>query len=236
MRVSIHQPHYLPHPRYIHKIMSADLFIYLDTISFSKNSYQNRNMIKNDSGSMYLTLPVKQSLGQKIKDVELSTSIALKKHWKSISNNYSRSKGFKLYSNELAALYNQCSNNLCEISINIITWLLEKTGINTKCIRASGINGIDYRLSNSKLISNICNNIGCTTYLSGTGGKNYIDVNDFCDIDINIQEWKCIPYNQQFRNTMFIEDLSIIDLFLNNPECVKKYIHDCGGWNKWNTI
>ncbi|MEK7336636.1 MAG: WbqC family protein, partial [Nitrospirota bacterium] len=46
MRVTIHQPQFLPWLGYLDKIDRADLFIVLDTVQFKKNEWQNRNRIR----------------------------------------------------------------------------------------------------------------------------------------------------------------------------------------------
>ena len=60
MRVSIHQPQYLPWFPYIQKIISSDLFIFLDSVDFQKNGLQNRNKILTSNGPAWLTVPVNQ--------------------------------------------------------------------------------------------------------------------------------------------------------------------------------
>ena len=58
MTISIHQPAYNPWLGYINKISLSDLFIFLDTVQFEKNSFINRNKIKTPQGTMWLTIPV----------------------------------------------------------------------------------------------------------------------------------------------------------------------------------
>ena len=52
MIISIHQPAYLPWLGYFDKINKSDLFVFLDTVQFQKNSFQNRNMILSIYGSL----------------------------------------------------------------------------------------------------------------------------------------------------------------------------------------
>ncbi len=71
MKIAIHQPHYLPWLGYFAKWAAADLFVFLDTVQFEKNGWQNRNRIKTRDGARWLTVPVRASLGTPIKDVTI---------------------------------------------------------------------------------------------------------------------------------------------------------------------
>ena len=59
MIVSINQPAYIPWLGFFEKIARADVFVYLDTVQFEKNSFTNRNKIKTAQGWQWLTIPVK---------------------------------------------------------------------------------------------------------------------------------------------------------------------------------
>ena len=62
----------------------------------------------------------------------------------------------------------------------------------------------------------ICKNIDADTYISGIGGRNYIDNNIFTKnkIELVFQQYKPVPYKQRFSQE-FIPDLSIIDMLSN---------------------
>src|SRR4051812_18014003 len=72
MRVTIHQPQFLPWLGYLDKIDQADLFIVLDTVQFKKNEWQNRNRIRTADGWQWLTVPVLQRFGQRINEVRIN--------------------------------------------------------------------------------------------------------------------------------------------------------------------
>jgi len=63
----------------------------------------------------------------------------------------------------------------------------------------------------------LCKFFNCDTYLSGEGGKNYINEDLFRQNDINLtwHNWKEKQY-KQFNNNRYFEKLSIIDYIFNN--------------------
>jgi hypothetical protein len=58
MITSIMQPTFLPSPIYLSLIYQADNFVFLDNVQFSKQSWQQRNLIITKNGPLWITLPV----------------------------------------------------------------------------------------------------------------------------------------------------------------------------------
>jgi len=62
--VMIHQPHLLPWPPYIGRLLLSDYFVPLDDVPFRKNYYQNRTrLLAPDFTPFWLTLPVSRTKG-----------------------------------------------------------------------------------------------------------------------------------------------------------------------------
>ena len=59
MILSCVQPSYLAWIPFFKRIRSGDIFVYLDDVEYSKNSFHNRNYIKGPQGEILLTVPVK---------------------------------------------------------------------------------------------------------------------------------------------------------------------------------
>ena len=59
MKLAVHQPHYAPWLGYFAKWAASDLFVFLDTVQYVKNGWQNRNRIKTREGPRWLTVPVR---------------------------------------------------------------------------------------------------------------------------------------------------------------------------------
>lgn len=223
MKVSIHQPQYLPWIPFFTKIIESDLFIFLDSVDFQKNGIQNRNMIKTSQGEQWLTVPVKHQLGQKIQDIEVDNSKKWrKKHLQTIIQSYSKAEYFDQYKSSIEEFYSHDWLSLSEMNIEICSKIMTWLNIDIPIMKSSEIGA---QGKSSELILNICSEVGATRYISGIGGKNYLDINDFEDKGIYVDFQKPLnlrPYPQLHRKHEFMSDLSAIDIIFN-----------CG--NKWST-
>jgi len=238
MRVAIHQPQYWPWPRYLHKALTADVFVYLDTVQFSKNGLQNRNQIKASQGSLWLTLPVSQHLGQTIRETKLSDPRAPQKHYKTLVANYAKTPGFQRWKGELEATFSHAGANLCDFAIASTEWMLEQLGAKGRRVRASELLGLSPELQASKLVAGICQALGARSYLTGRGALEYMAAADFAAIrcGVEAQTWQPFVYPQLPIDTPFVADLSTLDLLFNCPDTAADLITNAGGWEPlWKT-
>ena len=225
MIVSIHQPQYMPWLPYFSKISRADTFIFLDNVQFQKNGLHNRNELKNSNGRFWLTVPVSAHLGDKLKEVKAVNSGWSKKHIKSIYLNYGKSINYDFFTKHIQNILEQDFESLVELNIKIIETICRQYfNINTKIIRQSDLNSSG---KGSNLILDICKNLDAKKYISGPGGKNYLDENQFNvnDIEINYLE-NLLPsqYPQMYKNSGFINDLSALDFILNVGADWRQYL------------
>lgn len=234
MKIAIHQPQYFPWPPYVHKVMSADIFVYLDTVQFSKNGVQNRNQIKASQGSQWLTVAVKHELGQSILDTQLADSNVGVKHWKTLQANYARTPGFQRWKDELHAILHQQYLTLDEIAIASTEWMIDKLEISNKRVRASEITGTHGHAS--ELVASICKALKGKHYLTGTGALAYLQTEDFkrIDCEVLVQRWQPFTYQQPHGD--FIPDLSTLDLLLNNPDKAAELIAAAGSWEALESV
>src|SRR6476660_4489118 len=91
MRVTIHQPQFLPWLGYLDKIDQADLFIALDSVQFKKNEWQNRNRIRTADGCQWITVPVLHRFGQLVNEVCINQAVTWRsQHLRAIEMHYAR--------------------------------------------------------------------------------------------------------------------------------------------------
>lgn len=215
MKVSIHQPQYWPWVPYLDKIAASDAFVVLDSVDFQKNGLQNRNQIKNAAGALWLTVPVRQKLGQRLVDVEIDGSAWKRKHWATIEQNYRRAPHFARYEPELKALYDAPWERLVDLNLRVLELLRGWLGIGTKILRSSEMKATG---SASELVLALCREAGATTYLSGTGAKAYLDEAAFKAAGIDVVWQASAPartYQQQHPAAGFVPGLSALDALLN---------------------
>ena len=225
MIVSIHQPQYLPWIPYFAKIAESDVFIILDSVDFQKNGLQNRNKIKTPQGPIWLTVPVRQRLGQKIIEVEIIQNIDWsKKHWKTILQNYAKADFFKVYADELEDVYTRNWTMIVDLNLHLIQLMLHWMNISTRILRSSEMNATGH---GSDLVLNLCLEVGARQYVSGIGGKNYLDEQAFRAAGVNIiYKPPNLPefYPQQHLKAGFINDLSALDIILNCGQRSNKFL------------
>ncbi|MBM3244533.1 MAG: WbqC family protein [Candidatus Omnitrophica bacterium] len=224
-KIAIHQSEYIPWPPYFKKAALADIFVVLDNVQFQKNGIQNRNRLRNQNGPFWMTIPVTGSLADHIKDKKISDQGFRKKHFNSLLFSYSKAPFWSVFAKDLAKLYDGSYFSLGEINQAFLGYIFGKLNIQTDVYYSSGW---DFCGKKSDLILNICKHFKADTYISGAGGKNYLKENEFRKSGIEIKYIKSEPpVYQQFHKGVFVEGLSILDMFFNvDLEEIKKYSED----------
>ncbi len=215
--VGIHQPNFLPWLGYFHKLVNSDIFVLLDSIQYTKNSFINRNRIKTPQGTNWLTVPAKTKgrFGQFIKDVEINNKIDWrKKHLRTLEASYRRARFFEPVFQDLKAIYYADHwDNLCELNIRLLEWVLSVLKLDKELVRASELN---VRGESTRLLIDIVNKMGGDVYLSGFGGAKYQEEELFKEAGVGLAyyEFECPIYPQLWGE--FAPNLSIIDLLFNH--------------------
>ena len=213
MKIAIHQANYFPYTGFFHKINQADIFVIQDDVKFVNRS--NRNKIISSSGYTWINVPIKkghQSLP--IMDVKINNEISWRKiNYKKICAGYNKAKFFHLYKDYFENLYNKEWKNIFDLNFETIKQVLSWLEIKVKIVIESelGVSG-----QSTERLVNVCKKLGADTYISGIGGKRYLDEKLFekNKIILKYQNYNPIRYLQHSSKS-FIPDLSIIDLLAN---------------------
>lgn len=223
MIVGIHQPNYLPYLGFFDKMVKSDIFIIYDDAQFNKEDFQHRNKIRIYNGWKWLTVPVDKKhipINQiKIKnDAKISGVSWQGAHLRDIHDNYRKAQHYQNYENYLTGIYEQKHEKLIDINMELIKFLAESFDIDTEIVYSSkfGFNS----MSTEKLVE-LVSAVGGDVYLSGTMGKNYLDLELFNKKNIKVifQEFKHPIYKQQHKE--FIPNMSAVDALFNAGKLVR---------------
>ncbi len=191
MILSINQPAYLPYLPQIEKIKHADIFVFLDTVSYSKNGYDNRNRIIFDSkkdrngltvikNEHWLTIPISTAgkFGQNYKETKPATTNWIQSHLDIIKQAYKNAPNFDKYFPELEKYYKRLNSkmSLSDICFSMLPFFLKAFDIKTRLVRASNFHFEGHK---TDLIIDICKKMEADTYYSGKMGHGYLDENKF---------------------------------------------------------
>ena len=213
MIVSIHQPQYIPWVPYFTKIKKSNIFVFLDDVQFQKNGLQNRNYVWSKNGELRLTIPVSVNLGDVINSVKIADKNILKKHWVSLENTYKKAPFFEEISGWMKEIFFKDYVLLNDLNTDLNFAILKYLKISTPIIFSSTLEKYGEK---SDLVLSICNKLSANTYITGSGGLDYLVQEDFEKSSIKIEllsnQFKNYP---QINSVEFVSKLSILDLLFN---------------------
>lgn len=217
--VSILQSAYIPWKGYFDIINLADEFIFYEDVQYTKNDWRNRNLIKTSQGIQWLTIPVHGSTNILLKDTQVSNNLWPTKHWKTLTNYYSKAKFFKQYAEIFYNLYEHCKqeNLLSKINYLFIKTICDILQINNKISWSmSYANKIEGIFDKTERVIALCKAAQATRYVSGPAGRNYIDETLFskAGIELYYMNYDNYPLYHQLHGE-FSHTVSIIDLIFN---------------------
>ena len=219
MILAVHQPQYIPWLGYFDKIAKSDRFVFLDQVQYKEREFQNRNKIRTKDGWMWLTVPVASRHGgrQKICDVLIDNSAGWQRqHLESLRSWYGRAPFLNEHLPFFEDAYKRQWEQLTDLSTHIIKYLLEKFSISTPLAFEAEL---DIRSAKTDRIIEICQKMKADTYLSGAGGRDYLEEEKFgrAGIKLVYQEYRHPAYRQQFMSGEgdFLPFMSAIDLLFN---------------------
>lgn len=224
MIVTCHQPNYLPHLGFFHKMKQADVFVIYDTVQFSDGFYVHRNRVRTNTGSTWLTIPVERHMAPintiKIKNDALISRVPWNEHhWRVISHSYEKTPYFEKYKNEFAPLYARQFEKLSDFNVEIIKTLAHIAGITTRLVRLSELNVVSDDASERLALATKA--AGGDTYLAGpSGGTKYeMHEEEFTKRGIKVahQEFHHPEYPQLHSryDKKFEKNLAAIDALFN---------------------
>lgn len=218
------QPSYLAWIPFYQRMCFSDVFVYLDDVQYSKNSFHNRNRIKTNQGPQTLTVPVlyKGNSGKHIKDMPINNETDWqKKHWRTIEQGYAKAPYFADLAPRLEKkFFGEKWTYLGDLNVGLIECFRDYLGIATPCYRSSELS-VDGE-ANEKLV-NLCKKLQAAAFIVKPGTEDYHPGEFFREhgIEFSLFSPPAEPYRQLHGD--FVPGLSILDFAMNmGPNSFKR--------------
>ena len=168
MKITIHQPEHFPYLGFFQKMQAADLLVVLDDAQYTKNNFHNRNKFLNSNGvDEWFTVEVEPKANTKpINQVAVSSN----PKWRRVILN----KLQTTFKKDLSEIYK--SDRLVDINLASIEYCRQALVITTPMLLSSELN---ITTNSSQGLADICRALDATEYISGTGGRAYLDESVF---------------------------------------------------------
>jgi hypothetical protein len=213
VKLTAHQPSYVPWLGLLAKIASADLFCSFDGVPMEGSGFENRQQIKTAQGIQWLTVPVRRSLDTPIRDVRIANDQNwARKHWRSIELAYQKAPYFKQYGPGIHDVLSKPYEKLVDVNAAVLGYYMNAFGITTPVVKASDYN---FEGTKSALVLDMCKKLGATSYMFGSQGRDYADVPSFerAGIAVSFQDYQHPTYPQLHGG--FVSHMGCLDLLLN---------------------
>lgn len=226
---------YFPWSGFFETLLCSDIFIIYDDVQFARGFF-NRVQIKTEYGSSWLTVPlVKHTSKNRINEVLISYEEDWKvRHLNQLLANYRGAK----YLNEMLHLvemvYSHDYHVLSELAVESTRVIANYFNIKPRLgFQYSSELNIEGR--GSERILRICKKLGATVYISGHGGRNYLEHQTFEDNNIEVEYMR---YNYSPRDQLhgdFTPFVSCLDLIANcGRNGVAHLSSNTISWRNWN--
>ena len=213
---TIRQPGFMPYIGFFKKIQSSDIFVYLDDAQYAIRAWDNRNKIRSNNESCWISVPVIHPFEKKLNEVEISYSKNwISKHKNLLEANYNTAPYFKNYWPEIEIILNKKFEKLIDLNLELIKYFNKILHIDTPTIRSSELK---IETVETQRLFDICKKLNVSTYRSGSFGKEYLDETIFNKGKISIiyENFKHPIYTQLEKE--FLPNLAIIDLLFHEGE------------------
>ncbi|MHB8634081.1 MAG: WbqC family protein [Thermoplasmatota archaeon] len=208
------QPTYLPWLGFFELMNRADLFVSYDHVQFSKQSWQQRNRVRDENGARTLTVPVQHSGSRRLCDIRVATGPWKRKHFATLEASYAASIHGRVVLDALEQVYRQPWERLVDLNHAIIQVGRDLLGVRTPMRRSSEMT---LATDKNEALVDLCQQLGADEYYSPQGAREYINVERFRDAGIRVtfQEYTPPSYPQRDR-TDFISHLCFVDYVANS--------------------
>lgn len=212
--MAAHQPNFLPYPGFFDKLKHIDemgtepgVFVIRDDCQYVHRDFHHRNRIRTNTGEgwMWIYVPVEEKMVP-IREIKIRHDIRISRrelwtqfHLRMIRDNYKRTPFFDNYYPGLVEIYSDPGDSLCDFNMRLIRYIANCFGIGTKIVSFYDLSLSGDGNNASETLANIARAVRADTYLSGDGGKGYLDISPFGnDVHVEFQNYEHPIYPQRY--------------------------------------
>ena len=215
-RVAIVQSNYVPWRGYFDLIASVDEFIVLDDVQYTRRDWRNRNKIKTQGGTRWLSIPVEVSgrYTQPICETRIADPGWSRSHWDLVRSTYASSPAFDVHADFIRDLYESAPGPfLSDINRHFLEKINEVLGIDTPLVdsRVYGAQG-----TKDERLLDLCLKAGAGEYVSGPSAQSYLNEQRFEAAGVRVAWFEYGPYPEYDQvHPPFVSQVSILDVLLS---------------------
>jgi hypothetical protein len=224
-RVAIVQSNYVPWRGYFDLIASVDEFVLLDDVQYTRRDWRNRNRIKTEQGTRWLTIPVEVSgrYTQTIDEARIAEPAWAEQHWSIVRQSYREAAGFEATARFVETLFDSVPGPLLsDVNRHFLAAICERLGIDTPLTRSQ-----DYAAVGAKTtrLLDICRKADASTYVSGPSAREYFEEDAFAVEGIAVEWFEYGPYPEYEQvHPPFDARVSILDTLLCTGQAAAEHV------------
>jgi WbqC-like protein family len=214
IRVSVHQPNFLPWTKLFDKILASDVYIAYDSVQYTRSEFHSRQRITGRDGPVWLSVPVvTRGRGhQRLCAVELVDDRAWRDaHLRLVTEHYRGARYFREVMMLLESVYAGDDRLLVDFNLRLLRVLLDYVCATVGVVRATWF---EHGGDNTERIIQLTQAVGGEVHLTSTYGtpRRYIDWTRVAaaGIAVESQQFSEPRYRQRFEP--FRLNLSVVDL------------------------
>lgn len=212
--VSVHQPNFLPWLKLLDKILASDVYVAYDTVQYTKSEYHSRQKVKQQSGPVWLSVPVLSASGgsQLIRDARIDGGQRFReKHLRLLSQAYRRAAYFDEIYPMVKEAYRRGHEWLADLNLDLIEAFCRYLGSPVRIVRASSL---PHDGDNTERLVQLVREAGGDTHLTSTFNtdRQYIDWDRMqaAGISVREQRFEHPTYDQPWGE--FVPSLAALDM------------------------
>ena len=210
MRVTILQPTYWARTHVWNRILTSDVFVWLDSVKFSRSStkWEDRTIIEAPDGRpIVLRLPLRGSRLALWSEAGLNDG--WRKHLTTITQCYSKRPHWPEIRGFIDSVYRDDAHTIDEVCLRTLDAAASMLRPDCRFVRSSSLPVVARK---GDLVLELAQAVGGTSYICGDPGAAYLPLEKFAaaGIDVLVQRWQAPATRHGLTNPSIIDLLATV--------------------------